>query len=155
MTIAAKNEEKLYFNDLREGQFFEGGSATVSREEIIDFARKYDPQAFHLDEEKAKPVYGGLIASGWHTACLCSRMMVDAVLNKAAGMGSPGMEEVLFLKPVRPGDTLTGRFTIIDLKPSATKAHRGWMTLKGEMINQKGEVVFSVRGKIIVGRRPG
>ena len=155
MTASPEDKKKHYFDDLKEGQSFDGGSVTVSREEIIDFARKYDPQPFHLDEEKAKPLYGGLIASGWHTAALCSRMLVDSLLNKAAAMGSPGIDEMRFLKPVRPGDTLSGSFTIMELKPSESKAERGWMKLKGEMTNQDGEVTFSLVGRIIVARRPG
>ncbi|OPY81896.1 MAG: bifunctional aldehyde dehydrogenase/enoyl-CoA hydratase [Smithella sp. PtaU1.Bin162] len=155
MTTAVKNEEKLYFEDIREGRLFEGGPATVSREEIIDFARKYDPQDFHLSDEKARPLWGGLIASGWHTAAICSRLMVDAFISKVRGMGSPGMDEVLFLRPVRPGDTLSGKFTVLELRPSASKADRGFLKLKGELTNLKGEIVFSVRGTIIVARRIG
>jgi acyl dehydratase len=155
MTISQEAGINLYyFDDFKEGQFFEAGSIAISREEIIDFARKYDPQPFHVDEDKAKTIYGGLIASGWHTVCLCSRMMVDSLLNKTAGMGSPGVDELRFLKPVRPGNILSGRFTIIGLKPSERKADRGSIKLKGEMSNQDGEVVLSLIGTIIIARRP-
>lgn len=154
MTTAPEGGKKLYyFDDLKEEQVFEGGSITISREEIIDFARTYDPQPFHLDEEKAKILFGSLIASGWQTAALCSRMLVDSLLNKAAAMGSPGIDELRFLKPVRPGDTLSGRFTIGELKPSDRKADRGWMKVKGEMVNQNGEIALSFFVRIIVERR--
>ena len=155
MTTSPKEGKELYyFDDFQEGQIFKAGFVSISREEIIDFARKYDPQPFHLDEEKANILYGGLIASGWHTASLCSRLMVDSLLNKTAGMGSPGLNELRFLKPVRPGDTLSGRFTVLELKPSDRKPDRGSMLLKGEMENQKGEVVLSFIGTIIIARRP-
>jgi acyl dehydratase len=155
MTASPEDRKNLYyFDDFQEGQFFETGSVGISKEEIIDFARKYDPQPFHVDEEKAKILYGGLIASGWHTVSLCSRLMVDSLLNKTAGMGSPGVDELRFLKPVRPGNTLSGRFTIIGLKPSERKADRGTIKLKGEMLNQDGETVLSLIGTIIVARRP-
>jgi acyl dehydratase len=154
MTAATENGKTLYyFDDFKEGQLFETGSLDISREEIIDFATKYDPQVFHIDEEKAKTVYGGLIASGWHTVSLCSRLMVESLLNKTAGMGSPGVDEIRFLKPVRPGNTLSGKFTILELKTSERKTDRGWMKLKGEMLNQDGEVVLSLIGTIIVARR--
>ena len=155
MTASQKDGKNLYyFEDFKEGQIFDAGSLVVSREEIIDFAQKYDPQPFHINEEKAKIVFGGLIASGWHTAALCQRLMVGSLLSKTAGMGSPGIDELRWLKPVRPGDTLSGWFTIIELKPSEHKADRGWMKLKGEMLNQDGEVVLSLIGTIIVARRP-
>lgn len=154
MSAPAQDGEKLYyFDNLNEGQSFEGGSATISREEIIDFARKYDPQPFHIDEEKAKPLYGGLIASGWQTASMCSLMLVNTLLNKAAAMGSPGIDELRFLKPVRPDDTLYGRFTIIELKPSERKPDRGNMKVKGEMVNQNGEIALSFIVRIIIARR--
>ena len=155
MTNSQEEKKNLYyFEDLKEGQSFDGGSVNISREEIIDFARKYDPQPFHIDEEKAKPLYGSLIASGWQTAALCSRMLVVSLLNKAAAMGSPGIDEMRFLKPVRPGDTLSGRFTIAGLTPSDRKPDRGWMKIKGEMVNQNDEVALSFFARIIVGRRP-
>lgn len=152
--MKANDKEKIYyFDNLQVGQTFAGGEITVSRKEIVDFARQFDPQPFHLDEEKAKPIYGGLIASGWHTAGLCSFMMVNSLLNKAAAMGSPGIDELRWHKPVRPGDKLSGRFAILDLAPSKSKPDRGWMKIKAEMINQTGETVLSFYIRIIIGRR--
>lgn len=143
-----------YFDDFKEGQSFDLGSVSISKEDIIDFARKFDPQPFHTDEEAATILFGGLIASGWHTASLCQRLLVDSFLSKTAGLGSPGVDQLLFLKPVRPGNTLTGKFTIMEITPSQNKIDRGWIKAKGEMINQDGETVLSLTGRIIVMRRP-
>lgn len=143
-----------YFDDFREGQSFSLGSVSISKEDIIDFARKFDPQPFHTDEETAKLLFGTLIASGWHTASLCQRLLVDSFLSRTAGLGSPGVDQLQFLKPVRPGNTLTGKFTVIEITPSQNKTDRGWIKAKGEMINQDGDVVLSMIGRIIVMRNP-
>ena len=98
---------KYYWEDFYQGQVRESGGYSLSEQEIIDFARKYDPQPFHTDKDKAaQSVFGGLIASGWQTASLCMRMLCDLYLLDAASLGSPGVDEVRWVKPVRPGDTL-------------------------------------------------
>ncbi len=116
----------LYFEDLEPGQVVELGEHTVSEEEIVAFARQWDPQPFHLDPEAAKAsVFGGLIASGWHTGAMWMRLYVDSLLDGAASMGSPGIEELRWLAPVRPGDTLSGRLTVLEATPSERHPGRG------------------------------
>ena len=118
----ATTQKRLYFEDFEEGQVYELGEKTLTKEEIVAFAREYDPQPFHVDEEAAKgSAFGGLIASGWHTAAIFMRLYADAVLSRAESMGSPGVEELRWLKPVRPGDTLSARLTVLDAAPSASR----------------------------------
>lgn len=144
-----------YFEDFAAGQSLELGSYTVTREEILAFARQFDPQPFHTDEERAKAsLYGGLIASGWHTASIFMRLLVDGLLNETASMGSPGIDELRWTRPVRPGDTLRARFTVREANPSARHADRGTIVSECELINQHGEVAMRVTGRNIIGRRP-
>jgi acyl dehydratase len=145
----------LYFEDIEEGTEFELGSTTVTREEILEFAARFDPQPFHVDEEAAKDsMFGGLIASGWHTAAIWMRLYVDTVLANTASLGSPGVEELRWLKPVRPGDTLTGRARILWTKPSERDPRRGTVFAESELSNQDGEVVMRLRARGLFGRRP-
>src|ERR687896_2668164 len=126
-----------YFEDFEPGHVFELGSRTVTAEEIVAFARQWDPQPFHTDEEAAAAsVFGGLIASGWHTGAMWMRLYVDSLLDGAASMGSPGIEELRWLAPVRPGDTLRGRLTVLETTPSETRPGRGTVRIRGEMVNQ-------------------
>jgi acyl dehydratase len=144
-----------YFEDFQVGDTFELGSKTVTEEEIINFARKYDPQPFHVDPERAKSsFYGGLIASGWHTAGIYMRLLVDGFLTQSLSMGSPGLDDLRWLKPVRPGDTLSARFIVVDVIPSRSKPTIGVIKGKGEVLNQKGEVVMSLSSAGFFGRRP-
>ena len=145
-----------YFEDFRVGEVLQLGSRTVSEADIIAFARQFDPQPFHVDPVRAKAsVFGGLIASGWHTASLFMRLLVDGFIDQVVeSLGSPGVDKVEWLKPVRPGDTLTGRLTIMELIPSKSRADRGTIKTRGELINQKGEVVMTIRGVGFFGRRP-
>ncbi|MFC7177605.1 MaoC family dehydratase [Halosegnis marinus] len=107
-----------YFEDMAVGDTMEFGSHTVTREEILDFAEQFDPQPFHVDEEAAeRSQFGGLIASGWHTASLCMRMLVDNHLSEAASAGARGVRELKWIRPVRPGDTLTCRLEVLDTDP--------------------------------------
>ncbi|MBI3395244.1 MAG: MaoC family dehydratase [Spirochaetia bacterium] len=143
----------LYFEDLKAGDEMSLGGYTVSREEILEFAKKYDPQPFHVDEESAqKSMFGGLIASGWHTASICMRLYVDAVLNHSSSMGSPGVDELRWKRPVKPGDTLTGNFKIIETKPF----RKGIGLVKGraELVNQEGKLVMTFIGNGMFGTRP-
>jgi acyl dehydratase len=127
----------------------------VTREEIVEFASAYDPQPFHVDDAAARESpFGGLIASGWHTAALWMRLYVDAVLSKTASLGSPGVEELRWLRPVRPGDTLTGTARILWTKPSERDARRGTVFAESELVNQDGEVVMRLRARGLFGRRP-
>jgi acyl dehydratase len=143
-----------YFEDFKAGETIELGRYTISEEEIIEFARRFDPQVFHIDAERARETqYGGLIASGWHTASLGMRMLVDGLLGDSAGMGSPGVEALRWHKPVRPGDTLLARITTLETAPSRSRPDRGRIRSELEMLNQNGEIVLSWIGTIIVGSR--
>ena len=142
------------FEDFEPGQVFELGSRTVSEEEIVAFAREFDPQPFHVDPAAAgESVFGGLIASGWHTGAMWMRMYVDTMLGSAA-RGSPGIEELRWLVPVRPGDTLSGRLTVLEATPSATTPDRGTVRIRGEMLNQDGVTVMAMTSRGHFGRRP-
>lgn len=144
-----------YLEDFAVGQVLEFPPRTVSEEEIIAFARDYDPQPFHLDKEAAKQsLFGGLCASGWHTAGLMMRMLVDHMIGKYASMGSPGVDQLRWVKPVFPGDTLLLRGEILEVRPSQSKPDRGVITSRYEMRNQKGEVVLTMQAKGMYGRRP-
>jgi len=134
----------LYFEDFQPGQVFELGSHSVTEEEIVVFARQWDPQPFHVDPEAAKEtVFGGLIASGWHTGAIWMRGYVDTLLGQAS-QGSPGIEELRWLAPVRPGDTLSSRLTVLETTPSERRADRGTVRIRGEMVNQDGVTVLSM-----------
>jgi acyl dehydratase len=144
----------LFLEDLESGREFDLGSVDVSKESIIDFAEKYDPQKFHLDEDVASKMFGGLIARGWHTASLCNRLVVDGFLGLAACMASPGVDELRFVKPVFGGDTLTGKLTVLSTKISENKPDRGLAKLQIEMFNADSSLVLSMIGKVIIGCRP-
>ena len=145
---------KYYWEDLAAGETVDIGSHTITAEEIIAFAKQFDPQPFHVDAEKAKDsIYGGLIASGWHTCSIAMRLMCDSYVNQAASMGSPGLEEVRWLKPVRPGDTLRATRTIEESRPTS-KPDRGLVLTRWDMYNQKDEHVLMMRGYGLFGRRP-
>jgi acyl dehydratase len=135
----------LTFEDFEPGQVYELGSTVVTEKEIVDFARQFDPQPFHLDPEAAKAsVFGGLIASGWHTGAMWMRLYVDSLLGGASGQGSSGIEELRWLAPVRPGDTLSGRLTILEVTASERHPDRGTIRIRGEMVNQDGVTVMSM-----------
>jgi acyl dehydratase len=144
-----------YFEDFTEGQVIELGTIPVlSEDEIIGFARQYDPQPFHTDPVAAKEtIYGGLIASGWQTALLTMRLMVDELLNQTAAQGSPGVENIRFLKPVRAGDRLRGRYTVLVAEPSTRKPTRGKILGRTELLDEGGDVVYSMDGWTLIGRR--
>jgi acyl dehydratase len=147
-----------YFEDfveLVDGAPVELGCHAFTSASIVEFARAYDPQAMHTDPEQARgSIYGGLIASGWHTAAIYMRLLVDAVIGASDSLGSPGIENLRWLKPVRPGDTLAARFTVLDARPSGTRPDRGIVRSRGEMVNQSGEVVMQLEAVNFFGRRP-
>jgi acyl dehydratase len=143
-----------HFEDFHAGDTYEFGSHTLTAAEIVEFATRYDPQPFHVDAAAAEHgPFDGLIASGWHTAALFMRMYVDEILNKTISMGSPGVEELRWHVPVRPGDTLRGRATILEATPSARRADRGTVRARLEALNQREEVVMSMIGRGLFGRR--
>jgi acyl dehydratase len=145
-----------YFEDFRVGEVIELGAVTVTQESIIAFAQEFDPQPFHTDPVRARDsAFGGLVASGWHTASLYMRLLVDGFIREMANsMGSPGVDKLEWLQPVRPGDRLSGRATILDAIPSKSRRDRGTLKTLGEMINQKGEVVMRIHAVGFFGRRP-
>lgn len=149
-------KETWYFEDFAPGQDIDLGTRTVTEEEIVAFGRAYDPQPFHVDRAAAAhSIYGGVIASGWHTCGMMMRMVVDGLLNRSASMGSPGLDGVRWLAPVRAGDTLNVRYRTVQVKPSASKPDRGVVWSKWIAINQHGETVCTVEGMGMFGRRPG
>lgn len=146
---------KWYFEDFEPGKIIDVGSCTVSEEEIIDFASKYDPQPFHVDKAAAeKSIYGNIIASGWHTCAMIMRLMVDGFLKEAASLGSPGVDEIRWIKPVRGGDTLHVTTTALEARPSASKPDRGVIVTLWQAKNQHGELVATVKGMGMFHRRP-
>jgi acyl dehydratase len=139
------------FEDFQVGAKYEFGSITVDEAEVIEFARRYDPQVFHVDPEAAKKtVFGGLIASGWHTGAMMMRLMVDNYLMTVESIGSPGLDELRWLKPVRPGDVLSVRVTVLEASRSRSKP--GWGVIRSliEVINQNREVVMTVKAVNLV-----
>lgn len=145
----------LYFEDFPPGDVRESAPRTITREEMVEFASRYDPQPFHLDDEAAKKtIYGGLIGSGWLTVSVMMRLLWDTMLKDTVSLGSPGSDEIRWLKPVRPGDTLRARFTIVEAIPSRSKPDRGVVKTFTEMLNQHDEVVMTMRGLGMFGRRP-
>ncbi len=143
-----------YFEDFAVGQSFHLGSHEMTRDEIVEFARRWDPQPFHLDEAAgAESSFGGLVASGWHTACVFMRMYVDTLLLDAASMGSPGLDELRWLVPVRPGDVLRGSAHVVDVAPSSKRPDRGTVFMRFEVHNDLDELVARMTGRGLFGRR--
>lgn len=143
-----------YWEDFAAGQVYELGSTTVTAEEIVEFASRWDPQPFHVDAEAAAAsAFGGLCASGWHTVAMYMRLYVDNLLIHTASQGSPGVDEVRWLAPVRPGDTLSAVATVEETRPSASRANRGTILVLWEMRNQAGVTVLRMRGRNMLGRR--
>ena len=144
-----------YWEDFSPGEVIELGSRTITREAILAFAREFDPQVFHTDEEAARrTVFGGLIASGWHTGSLSMRLFYDGLIKDVVSLGSPGFDELRWVKPVRPGDTLSARLTVIECVASRSKPDRGVIRALLETRNQDGEVVMSIKAINLFGRRP-
>lgn len=134
-----------YLEDYVPGGVHEFGEALVTEQEIIEFARRYDPQDFHTDPLKAaQSRFGGLIASGWLTCALMMRMLTDHYLTRNASLSSPGLDEVRWLAPVRPGDVLHARVTVLEARRSSSKPDRGILRSKIEVLNQRGEAVMTM-----------
>ncbi|HEY5900228.1 MAG TPA: MaoC family dehydratase [Burkholderiales bacterium] len=146
---------RYYWEDFPAGKVVEYGSRTLSQEEIIAFARDWDPQRYHVDPEAAKKTpFGGLIASGWHSGCVLMRFMCDAYLNESSCIGSPGIEDFRFALPVRPGDTLRYRATVLEARASSSKPDRGIVKFRWELLNQRDEAVVTMVGTQFYLRRP-
>jgi len=145
----------LYFEDFLPGETVEIGRHTFTEEEIVAFAAQFDPQPFHTDPEAAKDTFfGGLIASGWHTCAIGMRLMVQYYIGRAASAGSPGVENIRWLAPVRPGDTITYRRVILEARPSESKPDIGLVRSRSEALNQRGETVMTMEGWGMFRRRP-
>ena len=145
---------KWYFEDMVVGQAIHVGSKTISETEIVEFATAFDPQSFHVDQSAAiASIYGGIIASGWHTCSLMMRLMVDNFLKNAASLGSPGVDQIRWLKPLRGGDTLDVTITVTDKKASHSKPDRGIVRTEWQATNQDGEVVTAIKGMVLLLRR--
>jgi acyl dehydratase len=144
-----------YFEDYVEGAVYRFGSIAVTADEIVAFAKRFDPQSFHTDSEAAKrSPFGGLIASGWHTGALMMRLFADHYLTHVASLASPGVDELRWLKPVRPGDTLSIRVTVLKAAPSKSKPDRGVVTSGIEVLNQADETVMTLKAVNFIARRP-
>jgi len=143
-----------YFEDYPVGAVFVGGAIDVSEQEILDFARRYDPQLMHIDRAAAEAgQFGGLIASGWHTGSLAMRLMVEHFVP-SGNLASPGLDELRWLRPVRPGDRLSLRVTVETARRSRSKPDQGVVTSLVELLNQNGEVVMSLRPISLMRCRP-
>ncbi|NVJ97196.1 MAG: MaoC family dehydratase [Alphaproteobacteria bacterium] len=146
---------KIFYEDIDVGQTDAFGAYAVTKEEVIDFASKYDPQPFHLDEEFAKhSVFGALCASGWHTSAMMMRMMVDHMMEQGfAGLGSPGIDGIDWKKPVFPGDTLTIESEVTAKRESQSRPNIGLVKSTYHVKNQHGDVVMIMRGNVMVAKR--
>jgi len=144
-----------YLDDFKEGMTFETPGISMSESAIIDFAHRFDPQPFHVDRVAGeKSMFGGLIASGFHTLSLTIRMFTDLGLTRGGSIGSPGIDEVRWLKPVRPGDTIRCRISAAEIKSSQSKPDRGTIRWRFEVCNQRDEVVMTSYVTAIVLKRP-
>lgn len=152
MTVPLKER---WFDDYSTGESFEFGEHLVTEAEIVDFARRYDPQPFHVDKAAAAAShFGGLVASGWMSAAVLMRMLCDHFIAPESGMGSPGIDQLRWLRPVRPGDRLRARVTVGETRRSQSKPDRGSIVLRQELVNQSGEVVMSLDGRALLRCRP-
>lgn len=144
-----------YLDDFAPGAVYEYGPVTVSEAEILEFARKYDPQPIHIEPGWARTgPFGGLIASGWHTTALTMRLLVDNYLPAAASLGSPGIDELRWVRPVRPGDALSVRVTVLETRPSRSKPDRGIIRSQIEVLDAHGQVVMTLVALNLLLRRP-
>ena len=148
---------KRYWEDFTPGQVIEYGPRRISREEILTFASEFDPQPFHLDDAAARnSMLGGLCASGWHSCCIVMRMSADGFVLNSSSMGAPGVDEVRWIKPIRPGDELILRATVLSTRASNSRPDRGFVNVLLELVNASGSCVMSLKAPLMFGRRtPG
>ena len=145
---------KLHWEDFTPGRVFEHGPRRISREEIVAFAAEFDPQPMHLDEEAARStMLGGLAASGWHACGILMRMCADSFVLNSASMGAPGVDEVRWLLPIRPGDELTLRSTVLETRVSRSRSDMGFVKFLFEMFNQTGKPAMTLTTSLMMGRR--
>ena len=154
MTAASSQNILWYWEDFPIGSTREFGAMPVTREDVLAFATRFDPQPFHLDDDAAKnSLFGKLSASGWHTCAMTMRITCDAVLLQSSSLGSPGLENIRWHQPVYPGDVLSVRLSTVDARPMASRASVGLVLSKWETLNQPGVVVLSMQGWGMFGRR--
>ena len=154
-SFSKKYECEVYWEDFEIGEIKEFGNRRISEEEIIEFAEKYDPQRFHINKEMAEiSIYKGIIASGWQTCSLVMRMMCDEYLLRSSSIGSPGLESIKWYKPVRPGDTLRVRSTVLEKRTMESKQSIGLVRTFWECLNQRNEVVTTIDGWTMFLKRP-
>ncbi len=147
--------EDRWFEDFEAGAVYEFGNAEVTEADVLDFARRFDPQPMHVDPDAAaQGHFGGLIASGWHTAGLMMRLFVDHFLPRNASLASPGIDELRWTRPVRPGDVLRLRVTVLEATRSRSRPDRGMVRTLIEVLNQNGEVVMSLKPMNLLRCRP-
>jgi acyl dehydratase len=145
---------KLYFEDFEPGAVRDYGPRLVTREEIVGFAAEFDPQPMHLDEEAGRAsMLGGLAASGWHTCSLMMRMAADGFVLNSASMGAPGVDEVRWLAPLRPGSRITLRTTVLDSRSSASRPEMGFVKMLFEVCDDKNTLLMTLTASLIMGRR--
>jgi acyl dehydratase len=145
---------RYYWEDFPVGMVVDFGSMPVTRDAVIEFARQFDPQPFHLDDEAGRrSLFGGLCASGWHTCAMAMRLMCDEYLLESASLGSPGIENLRWLKPVYPGDTLHLHHEVVESRPMASKAEVGLVRSRWEVRNQADEAVLAMEGWSMFRRR--
>jgi acyl dehydratase len=146
---------KQYLEDYTAGQVFRSASLRIDKDEIIAFAGQFDPQPYHLDDEAAREtVFGGLAASGWHTAALTMRLLVDGEFKPAHGILGVGVDELRWPRPVRPGDDLYAQTEVLEVRPSKSQPDRGLIRVRTTTFNQRGEQVQVYIGNLLVPRRP-
>jgi acyl dehydratase len=144
-----------YLEDFAVGQVYRSGRLRVEKEQIIAFAAQFDPQPYHLDEEAArKSAFGGLVASGWHTAALTMRLIADGEFRPAGGVLGVGFDDLSWPHPVRSGDELHAESEVVDVRPSKSRPDRGLIRVRTTTINQNGETVQIFTGNLLVPRRP-
>lgn len=149
------SEDKYYFEDMAVGATVDLGKKKVSEEDIVRFGSEFDPQPFHIDPEAArKSIFGGIVASGWHTCSITMRLLVDGLLSHSSSLGSPGIEQIRWVKPVRPGDTLHAVLTVQEVRMSQSKPDRCTARMHIDVTNQAGELVMWMESFGMFAKRP-
>jgi acyl dehydratase len=145
----------VWWEDFRVGERSEMGAHTFREDEVLAFGRQFDPQPFHSDPGAARgTVFGGLIASGWHACAVGMRLMVESYISRTSSLGSPGIDNLRWLKPVRPGDTVTYSRIVLESRASTSRPGVGLVKHRWEAVNQAGELVLTMEGWGMFGRRP-
>ena len=149
------SQRPLYFEDYPVGAVFEGGAIAVTEADILDFARRWDPQAMHVDKAAATVgQFGGLIASGWHTGAIMMQLLTEVFISPDCNLASPGVDELRWIRPVRPGDVLSLKVTVLEARRSHSKPDQGIVISLVEVLNQRGEAVMSLKPISLMRCRP-